>query len=487
MANKTYFQLLDTSWALLLNSLVGEMTLYNHEGSSIYVLISDTEITDFSGITNKDYVLLGGLVPTIDTPGESWVYVKANSAPSSLFYLPKGELDPDKDISIVSDHITTLTNEFDTHLDDTNDPHDTTKEQVDLGNIPNETVSIFDGNPPSGKVALDYIVHALKDIVSNHVENTDNPHNTTKEQLDLDNVVNYAIGILEDDILDINRDDLYASIAAVHTIVQSRELSVPFAKAGHVFDGPLRVLTDNERLVYDPVSETVTSSGTDLIVHEGLKVTFVNDSIIRTSRSLATDIIIPHASISSTVNPKPGWHYLYVDVNENSLIYSVGSTQVRPTYGIEQYGDGDWINISNGHIYNADGNQIKRTYISKVFVDSNGEIDRVDNIPMGKVYRMKTEVLVVPNTTYQFDNPFMAPVQVYPEIKIGDQWADPAWVDSIGVRAHYLDNEPDKIVVQTGALGIAAPANLSGNGFNDTNLPTTYSGSALLRLILKRM
>lgn len=85
------------------------------------------------------------------------------------------------------------------HIEDMGNPHQTTKAQVQLGNVDNfktatgpETAAALATNlfvtPAGVKAALDALVFP---VINAHIQNIDNPHQTTKAQVQLGNVDNY--------------------------------------------------------------------------------------------------------------------------------------------------------------------------------------------------------------------------------------------------------------------------------------------------------
>lgn len=86
------------------------------------------------------------------------------------------------------------------HSSDKNNPHETTKEQIGLGNVSNFPVATVE-QATNGVNNSTYMTPALVRIfvenssssgLTSHVNNTSNPHNTTKSQVGLGNVDNYA-------------------------------------------------------------------------------------------------------------------------------------------------------------------------------------------------------------------------------------------------------------------------------------------------------
>lgn len=87
------------------------------------------------------------------------------------------------------------------HVDDKNNPHGVTKDQVGLGNVLNYAMATQQQaeqgtevaaymNPLRTKQAIDFLV---KPMIQQHIDDKNNPHAVTKEQVGLGSVLNYAI------------------------------------------------------------------------------------------------------------------------------------------------------------------------------------------------------------------------------------------------------------------------------------------------------
>lgn len=85
--------------------------------------------------------------------------------------------------------ITGINSELLLHIENTSNPHKVTKSQVGLGNVSNTS----DEDKPVSTAQKEYIDSKTKEVddkVTGHTENTENPHNVTKEQIGLGNVDN---------------------------------------------------------------------------------------------------------------------------------------------------------------------------------------------------------------------------------------------------------------------------------------------------------
>ena len=113
--------------------------------------------------------------------------------------------DADKPISTVTQKaldLKTNLGDFNAHIQNTENPHKVTASQVGLGNVPNVntndqtptyTVANKISNLTSGEklsVAFGKIAKAIGDLIG-HIANTSNPHKVTKSQVGLGNVTNY--------------------------------------------------------------------------------------------------------------------------------------------------------------------------------------------------------------------------------------------------------------------------------------------------------
>ena len=78
---------------------------------------------------------------------------------------------------------------LDNHANRTDNPHKVTKDQVGLGNV-NNTADINKPVSVAQQNALDTLSNSLNTAINNHVGNTNNPHQVTKEQVGLGKVDN---------------------------------------------------------------------------------------------------------------------------------------------------------------------------------------------------------------------------------------------------------------------------------------------------------
>jgi hypothetical protein len=94
----------------------------------------------------------------------------------------------------------------DEHINNLANPHQVTKEQVGLGNVPNFAVALLsdlDGAGAQDKLMTPSLTRSLiaqlsEGGVAEHVADKNNPHETTKTQVGLSNVQNYGIASTSD-------------------------------------------------------------------------------------------------------------------------------------------------------------------------------------------------------------------------------------------------------------------------------------------------
>ena len=86
--------------------------------------------------------------------------------------------------------------EINTHINDTDNPHSVTKEQVGLGNVENRTMDADPVPNSTNYVSSGGVYTAINTVdgrITQHINDTDNPHSVTKEQVGLESVVNASM------------------------------------------------------------------------------------------------------------------------------------------------------------------------------------------------------------------------------------------------------------------------------------------------------
>ena len=92
--------------------------------------------------------------------------------------------------------IEAVESEINTHINDTDNPHSVTKEQVGLGNVENRTMDADPVPNSTNYVSSGGVYTAINTVdgrITQHINDTDNPHSVTKEQVGLESVVNASM------------------------------------------------------------------------------------------------------------------------------------------------------------------------------------------------------------------------------------------------------------------------------------------------------
>jgi hypothetical protein len=152
------------------------------------------------------------------------------------------------------DHIHPI---YQSHLDDENNPHGMTKDQLDLGNIPNN-ISDDPTIDSSTTLATTKLTHILYNTLSTlstlintvkteftlHRTATGNVHNLSKSDIDLGNVENYSPATTEDAELGY-ADNLYMTPLKTKKLLY-KELDVNFNKPIQLYSTPIsKLIVDN--------------------------------------------------------------------------------------------------------------------------------------------------------------------------------------------------------------------------------------------------
>ena len=91
----------------------------------------------------------------------------------------------------ISQNITEIESNLTSHINNKNNPHNVTKQQIGLSNVDNTS----DLNKPISTAtqnALNTVKQEITNDLNTHKQNTQNPHNITKQQVGLSNVTNDA-------------------------------------------------------------------------------------------------------------------------------------------------------------------------------------------------------------------------------------------------------------------------------------------------------
>lgn len=486
MTIKTKIKLDDDKWKLILSETVVEAhDIYCDSGVIVQVYSSDKELPDFNLVDKDDIKSVGGVIQCTKVPGSTFVYARSTSSSGAeIFTLPAGEKDPEQSTNTVYKALEDLAKVVKDHKESGNKDHQITKDDIGLDKIPN-AISTDKEVDDEKILATTKLTFDIWSLVKSHFDNKENPHDVTKDQVGLGKVHNYSTPVGPSEYLDVKRDDLYTTVKVVHDIMHNRELSICNLKPNLVVDCPIKPLAPSEAGLADPECDMFEVGGDKFKIKAGLRVTYGRDGKSYLSNTTEAELSIDKTDISSTVTPKPGFHYIYVNLNDAGIIMSMGSTRYRPIFGIyNNTNHSDWFNTAIGTMQTSDGEIINRVYVGKVLVDTSGNIDKLLPVPIGDKHTIRATHAINPNRDYTFNNPYMEEVEVTPYILISGKWGDPKWNDQAGVRAIYDEKNPDQVSVQTGIMGLAMIAGSAGNIFS--NISQTYTSPCDLRLKIKR-
>ena len=117
------------------------------------------------------------------------------------------------------------TDKLNSHLADTENPHQVTKDQVGLGNVDN-TSDIDKPVSTAQQAALDKLNEDLSRTINTHLADYNNPHKVTKDQVGLGNVdntadINKPVSTAQQAAIDRAKADLNASISENKSLIQN--------------------------------------------------------------------------------------------------------------------------------------------------------------------------------------------------------------------------------------------------------------------------
>ena len=187
----------DTSWTSL--KLFGDITgvtIKNIGGTPVSIYYTETNVapTDEQiSATGEDPIELGGLHYEATCKADEYIWGKALTGDAVLNVRIQGTVDPGEDTTYISNSLNTLRQEFEFHINDLANPHKVTKAQVGLGNIPNAISDRTDLDSDTTLATSRSVLLLKTDLanrISDHINNKENPHIVTKEQVGLGNIPN---------------------------------------------------------------------------------------------------------------------------------------------------------------------------------------------------------------------------------------------------------------------------------------------------------
>ena len=482
MADIVTYEFTDTDWHLL-SADPDALTVKNKSGHTISILIKDTdELPDdndllANGINPPE---IGGMICEISTQVNEYIFAKSVSGQGLVTIRPFGTLDPSEDITHLADVLGTLQNVVNDHRDNTSNPHQVTKEQVGLGNIPNNISDDEELNAPD-TLATTVATKNLYDKIQAHEDRQDNPHLVLKEHVELGNVANYSPAT-EVTGKDSTRSDLYMTPKSTYEAVKAwiqiaMSMKPQTVSRGQIKDRPLG-WSNLDCSAPSNLMEKLTD--TSIRINAGLGLAFAEEGKTRESF-----VLTENTTIELSGTPQNGVHYVYADIDELASISGFGTTMTRYKEGMLRDGHvGDFFSVAQNVMYNSTDEPIRRVYIGKIYVDGN-IIQSVLGAPIGEevILPVTQELILSGRDLYQ--NPFLGPTDVYAQVEYNFEWGVTGWNDQIGVVAHPHPTNPiDRIIVQTGMMGFLSSGKEAGSPFSANFATVTVAPRA--RIVVRK-
>lgn len=454
-----------------LGVLDGTYVFENKCGSTVIVKITDP----LPGSEPSEY-RLGGVINELVVPEDYTVVLECVGGECEITQRAEGVLDPDEDVTVITQSVANAHERITQHLDDVDNPHSTTKEQVGLGNLPNATTGDPSVSDPE-ILASSEATGSLYTQLGAHETDLNNPHGTTKDQVGLGNVPNFAPAT-DDDARDPNVVDKIMTPHATHAaIAHAVEVSVSITPQ-LVVRGAQGIRPSGwSSLDCDvPPTTVIKKSDTLVTIQSGLQMTFACNHKSRLSAVLenALDVSIP-ITVDGNV-------YLYADISSDGEITNFGTTRNRPGTGSYR-GDyaHDFFNRSLCEMTNSSNELINRVYIANIVVLGNA-ISQVYATPIGDEYIMPITTMLQAGDRYICQNPFIGDVSVTPEIFYQDAWGPTGWNDQIGIRSHMNPYNKNAIVTQIGRMGFMCDGEEGGSPFGHSFVTITEMTKLRLRI-----
>jgi hypothetical protein len=237
-----------------------------------------------------------------------------------------------------------------THSGRTDNPHGVTKAQVGLSNVPNFAVADYSTavtGSNNGTFMTPYLVAEsiesriapVRNSINSHISNQSNPHNTTKSQVGLGSVDNFATATSAE-VVTGTRSDLFVTPTGVRAAIQASQASTTIV-----------VSEDEWGFEYNPQTKRLTCWGYSPIIYENGALFFWFRKAFTKLRSI---------QYSSHSQSEAG-----IGASESAYqLTEVFAASVHRTVGLRGFGV-----VARRH----DGNQADGTYVSYIaegFADS---------------------------------------------------------------------------------------------------------------------
>jgi len=455
---------LNDTWVLL-NPEGNAVTVKNKSGITVSVVLRTTidPITDQTLIDeniNPDEI--GGFNNEISCKDLQYMFARTFYGEASIDVREFGEVDPSTDITSLANALSNLNAIYNEHVRADN-PHELTKNDIGLGNIPNAVTDDPDLNRPDSLVSS-VATTVLAARHEAHVLDHNNPHDTNKTQVGLDKVENYPPADLTN-CKDSSRNNLYMTPATTNAAVKAwvqiaSTIGVQTVMAGMLGDIPVGW---SNKDMYTPSRLLTKLTDTTFKINSGLQVAFADDGKTRESFVCQDEF-----ELSLGVLPANGLHYVYVNVDSQATITGGGTNMTGYTEAVERGSHvGDYLAIQRNVVFNESDVVIRRVYIGKIYVENNIIVEVV-SAPIGTESIIPVTESLTLGDRLLLINPFVAPVNVHAEVFYNNVWGNSHWNDQSGVSADVHPPTPiDHLIVQTGLMGYLSSGRESGCAFGE--------------------
>lgn len=454
----------DTWTSLKLFGSATGVTIKNVGGTpvSIYYTETNTAPTDKQiSAAGEDPIELGGLHYEATCKADEYIWGKALTGDAVLNVRIQGTVDPGEDTTYISNSLNTLRQEFEYHVNDFENPHKVTKQQVGLGNLPN-AISSNPAESATNKLATIKAVNLVKITIDDHIADLNNPHKVTKKQVGLGNVPNYGVATESEAIAGTVNNKFMTphlvNLAVTTWLNLNTGMSPQTVMSGNTTSRTTGWTNEDCDL---GIATVTKASARSIRINSGLKLAYANNGKVSDTKVLTEAITLNYGSIVDN-----GTQYIYVDIDENSNIVSGGTTALQPYEGILRDGRAtDFFCTANCTMYDSSDNIVRRVYIAKVYFESN-TIVNITCVPFGTHYIIPVTASLALSGRYLFDNPFISRIQPSAEVRYHGTWGPTYWNDQSGITASpYPSNPIDNIILQCGKMGFMSSGEEAGSPF----------------------
>lgn len=475
----------DDAWHLInpFDNPTMAMTCRNKSNTSVSVYctddhsLSEENVEDYLRRNNIDPPEIGGIFYEVSSHDGQFMFVRCNEGIGKVAVRVFGTMDPSEDISVLAQVLNETTIILDNHLKTVSgNPHQVTKHEVGLGEIPNAITN--DVDDPNWTVSTDGHVlptlnalRTVRDYAQAHINTfSGNPHQVTKAEVGLGLVENYAPATLAQAI-DVTNNTVYLTPFSANELIKDIVVIANSMKPQMVIQGRTanRPSGWNMNDITRPTALMGKTATRQMKIFAGLQVSYAYRGLCRISKVLPMDMT---CNFGDTI--ENGCHYVFVTLDTKGNFTGWGATPAQPCTqaNIDAY-DGDYYNYATCQMQHVNGTELFRVYIGRVFFSDNNIID-LQSVPLGDEAIIPVLDTIPLGKSALLSNPFVAPVETTALVEVNGRWGETRWNDQTGVIASPRPGfEFDQIVVQVGLVGYVTKGSSAGSAFGSEFLTIT--------------